>query len=126
MNEYCWEEIDRVIIRSSNSDYNHRLFYNYDGGFENALDLAKDKTPENGVKAWITKEKELESSMKIYHSQVRRILGDQEIDNSTLEAKLISEKKLLVNGVKVVQSIDTFLPWNSDRPDLVKNLFEVA
>ena len=43
-----------------------------------------------------------------------------------LEAKLISEKKILVAGVKSIHSVKTFLPWRRPRPDLVKNLFEVA
>ena len=121
MDQSNWKDIEREL----NS---YDSYFHHDGGFANALDLDRSgNIPMKEQKTeWLQKEQYLEDKMIGYHATTYRCFNNTEIETLDFEAKLISEKKILVSGVTKILSVDTFLPWNSFRTDLVKNLFEVA
>jgi hypothetical protein len=140
MDQQHWDDIEAVIIDSRNYKYDGpslRFHYNYDGGFQNALsylDKSKSFGPydykecktNDDVRSWVSREKDIERTMVGSHRSLNICNTGIDLKGLELETQLISEKKILASGVKRLPEVDTFLPWNSNRPKLVQNLFEIA
>jgi hypothetical protein len=140
MDQQQWDDIESVILRTRNRDSTNagsKFSFNYDGGFQNALSYLhrpkafepferKECKTNDDARSWISREKDIESSMISSHRSLIICNTGIDLKGLELETQLISQKKILASGVKRLPEVDTFLPWDSNRPKLVQNLFEIA